>query len=72
MPTGRATINNNRIYDYNGNNVVSGKAIGIKVNKGGLADILNNLIHDCYDTADNRNKNHRNRCLGITKWILNN
>ena len=65
MATGRATINNNRIYDYNGYNVVSGKAIGIKVNGGGVADILNNLIHDCYDTRDNRGKT-----IGTGVWVL--
>jgi hypothetical protein len=65
MPTGRATINNNRIYDYNGANVAAANAIGIKVDNGGVADILNNLIHDCYDTHDNRGKT-----IGTGVWVL--
>ncbi len=64
MSTGRAIINNNRIFDYNGQNVVTGNAIGIKVDNGGVADILNNLIHDCYDRADSRNK-----IIGIGVWV---
>jgi len=64
MSTGRATINNNRIYDYNGNFVATGNAIGIKVDNGGVADILNNLIHDCYDRGDNRDK-----IIGIGVWV---
>ena len=64
MPTGRATINNNRIFDYNGNYVTTGNAIGIKVDNGGVADILNNLIHDCYDRGDSRN-----RIIGIGVWV---
>jgi len=65
MPTGRATINNNRIYDYSGSVVATGNAIGIKVDNGGVADILNNLIHDCYDTRDNRGKT-----IGTGVWVL--
>ena len=65
MTTGHATINNNRIYGYSGYNVATGNAIGIKVDNGGVADILNNLIHDCYDSADNKFKT-----IGTGVWVL--
>ena len=48
----------------NGKNVTTGNAIGIKVDNGGVADILNNLIHDCYDRGD-----YRNRIIGIGVWV---
>jgi hypothetical protein len=49
MATGRATINNNRIYDYNGSLGGSSdfQMIGIKINNGGIAQIENNIIYNC-------------------------
>ena len=53
MPTGRATINNNRIFDYSGSiartdSVVA--AIGINIRDLGEAAIYNNVISNCYNT----------------------
>ena len=51
MPTGRATINNNRIYDYTGSLSWSSsqdrQMIGIRVQSGAIAQIKNNIIYNC-------------------------
>ena len=54
MSTGRATITNNRIYDYNGSkayNVGSQwEMIGIRARAGGWANIRNNIIYNCINS----------------------
>ena len=51
MSTGRATITNNRIYDYKGqfnfDNPVNYQAIGIRINSFGISNIMNNVIFNC-------------------------
>ena len=51
MPTGRATINNNRIYDYTGSlswrSSQDRQMIGIRVQSGAIAQIKNNIIYNC-------------------------
>jgi hypothetical protein len=51
MPTGRAIINNNRIFDYTGSLSWSSsqdrQMIGIRVQSGAIAQIKNNIIYNC-------------------------
>ena len=51
MPTGRATINNNRIYDYYGSGEhgygLENEMIGVRVRSGAIASIENNIIYKC-------------------------
>ena len=46
-----AKINNNRIHGYKGtsNDNIENLYIGIRISNSAKADILNNLIYDCYD-----------------------
>jgi len=50
MPTGRAIINNNRIYDYKGSTRSDYQVIGIRLQSGSISEISNNLIYDCFNT----------------------
>ena len=61
MSTGRATINNNRIYDYSGSlshgNSKDHQMIGIRIQSGAIASIENNIIFNCrnsFTTGDNQ------------------
>ena len=56
MSTGRANINNNRIYDYNGHKHIRICNWHKRITNRWVCRILNNLIYDCYDITDNRNK----------------
>jgi nitrous oxidase accessory protein NosD len=62
MPTGRATINNNRIYDYNGSLHVlyaqDHQMIGIRVRSGATASIENNIIYNCMNSYNLKVHNH--------------
>jgi len=49
MPTGRATINNNRIFDYNGSIEADYQVIGIRLQNGSVSEIRNNLIYNCFN-----------------------
>ena len=67
MPTGRATINNNRIYDYNGSMLASYEVIGIRLQSGSVSEIRNNLIYNCFNNqyADHGYKNDKVTGMGI-------
>ena len=67
MPTGRAIINNNRIYDYNGSMLASYEVIGIRLQSGSVSEIRNNLIYNCFNNqyADQGYKNDKVTGMGI-------
>ncbi len=60
MPTGRATINNNRIYDYKGSTRSDYQVIGIRLQSGSVSEIRNNLIYDCFNTWHNGGDQNNN------------
>jgi hypothetical protein len=68
-PTGRATINNNRIYGYSGNtdNNYNYQMIGIRIQSQGIADIKNNIIYNCINEYRGRGDyiDRLNRGIGI-------
>ena len=74
MQAGRATINNNRIFDYNGSlsNDTDFQMIGIKINDGGIAEIANNIIYNCinsYNGGPASSKDNFRRGIGILARI---
>lgn len=50
MPTGRTTINNNRIFDYSGNKKSGYQDIGIRLQSGSISEIRNNVIYNCFNS----------------------
>ena len=74
MQAGRATINNNRIFDYNGSlsNNTDFQMIGIKINDGGIAEIANNIIYNCinsYNGGPASSQDNFRRGIGILARI---
>ena len=74
MQAGRATINNNRIFDYKGSlsNNTDFQMIGIKINDGGIAEIANNIIYNCinsYNGGPASTKDNFRRGIGILARI---
>lgn len=74
MQAGRATINNNRIFDYKGSlsNNTDFQMIGIKINDGGIAEIANNIIYNCinsYNGGPASSKDNFRRGIGILARI---
>jgi len=66
MPTGRAIINNNRIYDYKGSTRSDYQVIGIRLQSGSVSEIRNNLIYDCFNTwYDGWSQNNNVTGMGI-------
>ena len=72
MSTGRATINNNRIYDYNGserhNRGLEYEMIGVRIHSGGVSKISNNIIFNCtnsYYVNNHNTQDARFRGIGI-------
>ena len=54
-----AFIRNNIIHSYkiHSNNHISDQCIGILITQNAQADIINNLIYDCFDSSFNGNEN---------------
>jgi hypothetical protein len=69
MPTGRAIINNNRIFDYSGTRSQESskdyQMIGIRVQTDGVASIINNVIHDCINFYVTNKTDNYYRGIGI-------
>jgi hypothetical protein len=69
MPSARATINNNRIYDYSGNtdNDKDYQMIGIRIQSQGIANIKNNIVYNCINAFRGRGDyiDTLNRGIGI-------
>ena len=72
MPTGRATINNNRIFHYNGSERHSRgleyEMIGVRIHSGGVSKISNNIIFNCtnsYFINAHHTNDDRFRGIGI-------
>ena len=70
MHTGRATITNNRIYDYYGslasNNSADYQMIGVRIHSGGVSKISNNIIYNCTNSyIANRQSDIYFRGIGI-------
>ena len=69
MPSGRATINNNRIYDYSGNtdNDKDYKMIGIRIQSQEFANIINKIVYICINAFGGRGDyiDTLNRGIGI-------
>ena len=74
MSTGRAIINNNRIFDYKGeirhDHPHNYRAIGIRINSFGVSNIMNNVIFNCIqslrDTSGGGRSDPLSRGIGIS------
>ena len=69
MPTGRATINNNRIFGYSGTRSYESsldyQMIGIRIRTDGFASIVNNIIHNCRNFFGSHRTDNYYRGIGI-------